>query len=826
MRFGLWLVAVGNDINILTYAASRPSPSACAGSSVRVQLPPQRLGYISIHISNMSLPENPRNEPGQGLQSLIRPRTRNRMSKDLSTDYALGERNINVQKVPLLPPDHPSSKARGEENISPEQQRRSRSRDRARDGKDHKRSKSTVSLRSLVGGGESKKSSKSKDRGRQEQSQSPKKMLTMSKSSTGLSALFGKRNKSSKDLATTSAADRHEEQVPAASGSSPVDTPIWAQFASPRTQLGSRGSESSAASGRDATRPARPLSMFAELQRHTSGSSAEQPNPQDIAVTKRGSRVAAAVAAINNKTTSPQKAEPQLDPDQVERAFEEVLERRNIPEDQRRSMRSLTLHIKADFVKQDGKSSRPSSPVKGNSLSRLDSSSDEQTEEAVSPSKRDRPRSRAFTFTKSDRSPSKKQRSNSRPCSTQDTMQLGQDASTSSGGSRERSSSRSRSGAPTALPEEYVAHLKAMHDPVQAEVGRVHKLRILLRNETVEWVDSFIELGGMTEIIGLLQRIMAIEWRDDHEDQLLHETLLCLKGISTTRVAQQELANVADDLFPRLLHMLFDEEKKGPSEFTTRGIIITILCEFPRLASLLPTNTNPVTYLSSALPSASTRATQILQYLEDTSPSVPLPFVAEMHTRRPYRAWCRETTNVTKEVFWIFLHHTNIITPEDDPSSSTSPTSSYTTRHFPGTRAPVPAAPYIGGVEWDATMYLAAHLDLLNGLVAAVSEDAAGRNALRDDLRASGWEKVMGRTLRTCKEKFYGAVHEGLRCWVAAAEEDGWGVEFVATGRGIGVEGLASPVKSAGERGRVELPSLGLGGGREEKKGDLEGWLV
>ena len=36
--------------------------------------------------------------------------------------------------------------------------------------------------------------------------------------------------------------------------------------------------------------------------------------------------------------------------------------------------------------------------------------------------------------------------------------------------------------------------------------------------------------------------------------------------------------------------------------------------------------------------------------------------------------------------------------------------------------------------------------------------------------------------MRTCKEKFYGGVHEGLRVWVAAAKADGWQVEDVRSG--------------------------------------------
>lgn len=40
----------------------------------------------------------------------------------------------------------------------------------------------------------------------------------------------------------------------------------------------------------------------------------------------------------------------------------------------------------------------------------------------------------------------------------------------------------------------------------------------------------------------------------------------------------------------------------------------------------------------------------------------------------------------------------------------------------------------------------------------------------------------MGGTMRTCKEKFYGGVHEGLKVWVAAAKDDGWPLEDVRAG--------------------------------------------
>ena len=66
--------------------------------------------------------------------------------------------------------------------------------------------------------------------------------------------------------------------------------------------------------------------------------------------------------------------------------------------------------------------------------------------------------------------------------------------------------------------------------------------------------------------------------REEHEDALLHETLLCLKALCTTALALQRLQDIQSTLFPALLGMLFDEEKKGPSEFTTRGILMSLLC--------------------------------------------------------------------------------------------------------------------------------------------------------------------------------------------------------------------------------------------------------
>lgn len=315
--------------------------------------------------------------------------------------------------------------------------------------------------------------------------------------------------------------------------------------------------------------------------------------------------------------------------------------------------------------------------------------------------------------------------------------------------------------------------------------------------------------------------------REEHEDALLHENLLCLKALSTTARAMEFLHSVQGELFPKLLHMLFDPEKKGPSEFTTRNIITSVL----------------LMYIESAAPAERVlRAKSVLGHLRDKEPEEAtraLPFVLEMRQERPYRVWCKEAVNVTKEVFWIFLHNLNVIAL---PSESARPDSAesaasrkvsdskqyrYMVRHFPQERPPVPAAPYVGGVEWDATNYLASHLDLMNAILAC-TPTAAERNLLRAELRISGWERCLGGTLRLCKEKFYGSVHTALRTWVAAAAEDMWDVKDIRYGP---PPESRSPIKKTGggqrkkveEAPKIDIPKLDLG--LEQTQNMKDAWL-
>ncbi|KAJ5596547.1 Diaphanous GTPase-binding [Penicillium hetheringtonii] len=479
------------------------------------------------------------------------------------------------------------------------------------------------------------------------------------------------------------------------------------------------------------------------LERSRKMSAPESPvnrPSQDQSSPKKLSRVQAAISAFNAKERDVE-VHKHLDSKDLESEFEKLLDARNIPHNMRDKMRSLDTNIKADFIQKDKTENGPPHSA------------------GTGDSRRGR-----GNETKDSQDPA------------------GSTASLTDAAAVDTA----------ADPSDFVHYLREIQKPEMIEVGKIHKLRLLLRNETVAWVNGFITEGGMDEIVQLVYRIMKMEWREDHEDTLLHEALLCLKALCTTSIALAHLTRIERELFPALLKMLFNEEKKGPSEFTTRGIIINLL--FTQLSAISPGEVPGI------------RAKRILSYLRDPSPedeNQPVAFIANIYQSRPYRVWCKEVTNVTKEVFWIFLHHLNVIPlPKggsrlEDPFTETSTTGDktpYYQRHFPPPRPPVPAAPYVGGVEWDATNYLAAHLDLLNGLIASLPT-IDERNQLRGELRASGFEKVMGGSLRTCKEKFYSSVHDCLRTWVAAAADDGW--PYIAVREGPPRSGEpGSPTKS------------------------------
>lgn len=276
-------------------------------------------------------------------------------------------------------------------------------------------------------------------------------------------------------------------------------------------------------------------------------SSKSSSNAPTMSGAKKGGKVMAAVTMFDKK--SKQAEEGRLDPKEIDAAFEAVLvsiqdqrsrillltfvqDARNIPENMRQKMRSLKTSVKADFIKSHkaeiaaassknastettATQSKPSTAIEEEMSAadrrELESYVQAEIQKSKTSSKRNRPRSRTFTFSKGDISPSKKAKNDSTVNEKKGSFIPKSPSSTSLG--KGTNSSVFGKGQKSAVPDEYVSYLRKIQRPEEVEVGKLHKLRLLLRNETVSWVDNFIQLGGMTDIVDLLHRIMQVEWR-------------------------------------------------------------------------------------------------------------------------------------------------------------------------------------------------------------------------------------------------------------------------------------------------------------------------
>lgn len=225
--------------------------------------------------------------------------------------------------------------------------------------------------------------------------------------------------------------------------------------------------------------------------------------------------------------TTPGNALPelQINPEEIDQQLEALLDRRNIPENQRYKMRNLNNTIKLEFIRQDYAEMQAARSDRSGTTGTTGSAT--STEQAISSDPNspdedeDRPkrsRGKSFTFSrgkKDNSSPTKKSKAEGtlgRHFRGRSTDSIASESRPTSSASIVGSSFLSKIKAQQG-PSDYVAYLRKVQQPQLVEVGKLHKLRLLLRNETVAWIEDFIQQGGMQEIVGLLNRIMEVEWR-------------------------------------------------------------------------------------------------------------------------------------------------------------------------------------------------------------------------------------------------------------------------------------------------------------------------
>ena len=179
------------------------------------------------------------------LKSMIAPRSHRRGPTDNPTlsppnlDDTSAKKPITTAPAPLLPPDHPHTRLHlREESRSRDSNARSSPRkpievyvDKNKSVGLHKRSKSSVSLKSIISN-EKVKTPKGKAPDKQE-NKKPKK----SKSSTSLSSLISRPKSSKSSQADDTKEPREKENLTPPSTGDTVPPPIWAQFASQPFQV-------------------------------------------------------------------------------------------------------------------------------------------------------------------------------------------------------------------------------------------------------------------------------------------------------------------------------------------------------------------------------------------------------------------------------------------------------------------------------------------------------------------------------------------------------------------------------------------------------------
>lgn len=412
----------------------------------------------------------------------------------------------------------------------------------------------TVSLKSL-GNKDTTKLAKTKD-SKEDSPTKPKK----TKSTTNLVG-FLSRPKSSKDLnklaenETKQAKDKENRTPPSSLSDPSPPPPIYAQFCSQDLgsnsnlsspfETGSGGDPfsrmSSYTSHRDQPSPSeaiakkpRPMSFQpqstprpdAERREDRGRSRTKDANTSQKSSTWRKAQSASrprifgafAGSAQKAKTSGQEPAEPLIDPQDIDKHLEAMLDRRNIPENQRYKMRNLNSTIKMEFIRQDwaeAEAKKLERPRTNDSDTSMEGTGGDPVNQD---DKKKTSRGRSLTLSKSRPKPSvsptkkgKKEGTLGRHFRSKSTDSVASDRP-------ESASSASSSGLLAKVtgahnPGDFVSYLRKVQKPELVEVGKLHKLRLLLRNERVAWAEDFIRQGGMKEIVGLLHRIMEVEWR-------------------------------------------------------------------------------------------------------------------------------------------------------------------------------------------------------------------------------------------------------------------------------------------------------------------------
>ncbi|KJE05972.1 hypothetical protein I311_00108 [Cryptococcus gattii NT-10] len=272
-------------------------------------------------------------------------------------------------------------------------------------------------------------------------------------------------------------------------------------------------------------------------------------------------------------------------------------------------------------------------------------------------------------------------------------------------------------------PEAFIGWLSAYKGTdLRMEVARCKKLRMLLRQESTDWVGAFVEMDGYAALRKLYPRP-----------------------------------------FPALSALLFSEKK--PGDLASRQLIVELwLFLFDLFTPVSQTpNKRPTSIRFDEKVNPSPRdVTAFMRSL--LVPDLPDPtkdqheFVTQAHRPRVFKAWVGELSDICRDYFWVMCHASNTLWALEQVDESL-------------VEKPVAPGGATGGVEFEAMNYVATHFKLLNAFAARqAKEDIDKARQLHYDLMASGMDRILV-TFRKASTTYYPFVHLELARYIRLLQE-------------------------------------------------------
>ncbi|KAL0953243.1 hypothetical protein HGRIS_004496 [Hohenbuehelia grisea] len=318
---------------------------------------------------------------------------------------------------------------------------------------------------------------------------------------------------------------------------------------------------------------------------------------------------------------------------------------------------------------------------------------------------------------------------------------------------------------------------------LQLDVEMIKKLRLLLRNESASWTHEFLGLGGYSALLTRLNELLEVEWREEqHDDQVLHELLRCVKALTTSSIGCVALRSSCPTPFAQLISLLYSDKK--PGDVATRQLIVDLLlllfdlyppsalpCSSNRsrreiwdqsISSLQPSNliTLPAPHRSLFSLIRSLLLTPAPPPSENPStPISPHEFIENLHRPRIYKSYLQELSDVCRDYFWVFCHPKNTFWVLNEVHEG---------------RVEQPRAPggMTGGVEFEAMGYFTTHLRLVNAISKAAAELSMPKDhelsayRLHSDLFLSGIERIL-LIARKASTTYYPTLHLEIARYIA-----------------------------------------------------------